>query len=141
MASGSYGPKGFHEGVDVPLGAEPADGIDALSRAVRTQIGRNIDFVKVYADYRWGPGRTAAPTFTLAELELIVEITRSSGRPVVAHASTAEGMRRAIMAGVETIEHGDNATDEIYKLMVKHDVALCPTLAAGDAISHECPYN
>lgn len=135
VATGSYGPKGFHERVTVPLGAQAADGIDSLSRVVREQIGRNIDFVKVYADYRWGPGRTAAPTFTLGELQTIVEITRSSGRPVVAHAATAEGMRRAVLAGVETIEHGDGATDEVYKLMVKHDVALCPTLAAGEAIS------
>lgn len=135
VATGSYGPKGFHERVTVPLGAQSADGIDALSRAVREQIGRNVDFIKVYADYRWGPGRTAAPTFTQSELELIVEITRSSGRPVVAHAVTPEGMRRAVLAGVETIEHGDGATDEIYRLMVKHDVALCPTLAAGEAVS------
>lgn len=135
VASGSYGPKGFHDGVDIPLGAEPADGVDDLARAVRLQIGRNIDFVKIYADYRWGANGTAAPTFTQDELELVVEITSSSGRPVVAHASTAEGMRRAILAGVETIEHGDGATRDVLKLMVEHDVALCPTLAAGDAIS------
>jgi imidazolonepropionase-like amidohydrolase len=141
VATGSYGPKGFHEGVTVPLGAEPADGVDSLSRAVRGQIGRNIDFVKVYADYRWGPGGTAAATFTLGELQTIVEITTSSGRPVVAHASSAEGMRRAIEAGVETIEHGDGATREIYALMVEKKVALCPTLAAGDAISQYAGWN
>jgi len=135
VATGSYGPKGFHEGVDVPLGAETADGYDDLVRVVRSQIGRNIDFVKVYADYRWGPDGTAAATFTQSELETIVEVTRSSGRPVVAHASTAEAMRRAVLAGVETIEHGDGATAEVYDLMVKNKVALCPTLAAGDAIS------
>jgi imidazolonepropionase-like amidohydrolase len=141
VATGSYGPKGFHERVDVPLGAETADGYDDLSRAVREQIGRGIDFIKVYADYRWGARGEAAPTFTLAELETIVEITKSSGRPVVAHASTAEGMRRAILAGVETIEHGDGATDEIYQLMRKSNVALCPTLAAGDAISQYGGWN
>jgi len=135
VATGSYGPKGFHEGVDVPLGAETADGYDDLVRVVRSQIGRNIDFVKVYADYRWGANGTAAATFTQSELETIVEITSSSGRPVVAHASTAEAMKRAILAGVETIEHGDGATRETYKLMRDHDVALCPTLAAGDAIA------
>ena len=134
VATGSYGPKGFHERVDVPLGAEPADGYDALVRAVRDQIGNNVDFIKVYADYRWGPGGTAAPTLTLRELETIVEITASSGRPVVAHASTAEAMRRATLAGVETIEHGDNGTPEVFRLMAERGVALCPTLAAGDAI-------
>ncbi len=141
VATGSYGPKGFHEGVDVPLGAEPADGFDDLTRAVREQIGRGIDFVKVYADYRWGPNGAAAPTFTQAELERIVAITTSSGRPVVAHASTVEGMRRAILAGVETIEHGDGASKEIYKLMRDNNVALCPTLAAGDAISQYGGWN
>lgn len=135
VATGSYGPKGFHENVNVPLGAEVADGYDDLVRVVRSQIGRNIDFVKVYADYRWGPNGTAQPSFTQAELETIVEVTASSGRPVVAHASTAEAMKRAILAGVETIEHGDGATRETYRLMREHNVALCPTLAAGDAIS------
>lgn len=135
VATGSYGPKGFHERVDVPLGAETADGFDDLVRVVRDQIGRNVDFIKVYADYRWGPDGTAQPTFTQAELETIVEVTRSSGRPVVAHASTAEAMRRAVLAGVETIEHGDGGTDEVFELMADRGVALCPTIAAGDAIS------
>lgn len=135
VATGSYGPKGFHENVSVPLGAEVADGYDDLVRVVRSQIGRNIDFVKVYADYRWGPNGTAQPSFTQAEIETIVAVTSSSGRPVVAHASTAEAMKRAILAGVETIEHGDGATRETYRLMRENNVALCPTLAAGDAIS------
>ena len=68
-------------------------------------------------------------------LQRIVEAANSSGRPVVAHASSVEGMRRAIMAGVETIEHGDEGTPEIWKLMVEKNVAFCPTLAAGDATS------
>lgn len=135
VATGSYGPKGFRDGVDVPLGAQIADGYDDIVRVVREQIGRNIDLVKVYADYRWGPGGTAAPTYTQREIETIVEVAASSGRPVVAHAVTPEAMRRAILAGVETIEHGDGATPEIHRLMVEHGVALCPTLAAGEAIA------
>ncbi|MEO1081039.1 MAG: amidohydrolase family protein [Pseudomonadota bacterium] len=134
VATGSYGPKGFHEGVSVPLGAEPADGYDDLIRVVRSQIGRGIDFVKVYADYRWGPQGQAAPTFTEEELRTIVDVTRSSGRGVAAHASTAEAMRRAVLAGVEVIEHGDGATPQVLALMKERGVALCPTLAAGDAI-------
>jgi imidazolonepropionase-like amidohydrolase len=133
VATGSYGPKGFHERVEVPLGAEVADGYDDLIRVVRSQIGRGIDFVKVYADYRWGPNGTAQPTFTLSELETIVEVAASSGRYVAAHAVTAEGMRRAIMAGVRTIEHGDDGTAATWRLMRERDVALCPTLAVGDA--------
>jgi len=135
VATGSYGPKGFHERVEVPLGAQVADGFDDLARVVREQIGRNIDLVKVYADYRWGPGGAAAPTYTRRELEWIVEIAASSRRPVVAHAVTAEAMRRAVLAGVETIEHGFDATPEVHRLMAERGVALCPTLAAGEAIA------
>lgn len=141
VATGSYGPKGFHEGVDVPLGAETADGYDDLVRVVRSQIGRNIDFVKVYADYRWGPDGTAAPTFTETELKTIVEVARSSGRVVAAHASTEEAIRRAVKAGVETIEHGDGASPEVLGLMKDRGVALCPTLAAGDAITQYGGWN
>jgi imidazolonepropionase-like amidohydrolase len=141
VATGSYGPKGFHERVEVPLGAEAADGYDDLVRVVRDQIGRNIDFVKVYADYRWGPDGSAQPTFTRRELETIVEVARSSGRYVAAHAATAAAMERAILAGVETIEHGDGATADTYKLMREHKVALCPTLAVGDAIAQYGGWN
>ena len=134
VATGSYGPKGFAPEWDVPLGAEEADGYDDLVRVVRDQIGHGVDVVKVYADYRWGPNSEARPTFSEDELRVIVETARSSGRPTVAHASTAEGMRRAVRAGVETIEHGDGGTPEVFELMAAAGVALCPTLAAGDAI-------
>ena len=134
VATGSYGPAGFHEGVEVPLGAEEADGHDELIRVVRDQIGHGADLIKVYADYRWGPNGEAMPTFTEAELRTIVEVAASSGRQVVAHASTAEAMRRATLAGVATIEHGDGGTPEVFALMAERGVALCPTLAAGDAI-------
>lgn len=134
VATGSYGPKGFASHVQVPLGAEVADGTDHLLKVVRRQIGGGADVVKVYADYRWGPFGQAMPTFSIDELTLIVETAASSGRQVVAHAATAEGMRRAIMAGVSTIEHGDVGTPDIFKLMAEKGVALCPTLAAGDAI-------
>jgi imidazolonepropionase-like amidohydrolase len=133
VATGSYGPKGFAPEWTVPQGAEEASGLDGVTRVTRDQIGRGADFIKVYADYRWGPTGEARPTFILDELRRIVEVARSSGRPVVAHASTPEGMRRAIEAGVETIEHGDGGTVEIWKLMVERRVGFCPTLAAGDA--------
>jgi imidazolonepropionase-like amidohydrolase len=135
VATGSYGPKGYSLEWRVPQGAEEADGTDSLIRVVRDQIGHGADWIKVYADYRWGARGEAAPTFSVEELKLIVETARSSGRPVVAHSSTAEGMRRAVLAGIETIEHGDGGTPEVFKLMVEHNVALCPTLAAGDATS------
>src|SRR3954469_11686461 len=134
VATGSYAPKGFALEFRVPQGAEEADGSDVI-RVVRDQIGHGADWIKVYADYRWGARGETAPTFSIDELTRIVDTARSSGRPVVAHSSTAEGMRRAVMAGVETIEHGDAGTPEIFQLMAAHKVALCPTLAAGDATS------
>ena len=131
VATGSYGPKGYAPEWRVPQGAEEADGIDNLTRVVRDQIGKGADWIKVYADYRWGAHGEAAPTFSLDELKLIVETARSSGRPVSAHSTTPEGMRRAVLAGVETIEHGDAGTPEVFKLMKEHGVALCPTLSVS----------
>ena len=132
VATGSYGPH-YTGDVDLPQGAEEADASN-LVKVVRDQIGHGADWIKVYADYRWGPNGETRPTFTLDELKQIVDVARSSGRAVVAHSSTAEGMRRAVLAGVETIEHGDNGTPEVFRLMKEHGVALCPTIAAGDAI-------
>lgn len=69
VATGSYGPKGFGAEIGVPQGAEEADGIDGVTRVVRDQIGHGADWVKIYADYRWGPRGEARPTFTAAEWE------------------------------------------------------------------------
>jgi imidazolonepropionase-like amidohydrolase len=134
VATGTYGPRGFDPRWDIPQGAEEASGLEAVTRVTRSQIANGADWVKVYADYRWGASGEARPTFSLEELTRIVETARSSGRPVAAHAATAEGMRRAVLAGVETIEHGDAGTAEVFELMAQRGVALCPTLAAGDAV-------
>lgn len=128
VATGSYGPKGYASEWTVPQGAEEADGVDSLTRVVRDQIGRGADWIKIYADYRWGKGG-AAPTFSLEELKLVVETAKSANIPVCAHATTPEGMRRATLAGVETIEHGDGGTAEVFRLMKERGVALCPTLS------------
>jgi len=135
VATGSYGPKGFDPRWDVPQGAEEADGVDDLTRVVRDQIKHGADWIKVYGDYRWGPNGEAEPTFSLDEMRLIVRTAHSSGRSVAVHTATPEGMRRAILAGVQTIEHGDGGTPEIFKLMADSGVALCPTLEAGEAIA------
>jgi len=135
VATGSYGPKELSFDVESPVkGAAEADGVDGLIKEVRTQIGKGADLIKVYADYRWGLNKKAAATFTVEELKKAVEVAASAGRLVVVHASTAEGMRRAIQAGVGTIEHGDGGTPEIFALMKEKSIALCPTLAAGDAV-------
>jgi len=135
VATGSYGPKGYASEWTVPQGAEEADGIDSMARVVRSQIGHGADWIKFYADYRWGPLPGAHPTFTLESLTIGVQTAHVSGTPVSAHSSSPEGMRNAILAGVDTIEHGDAGTPEIFKLMAEKRIALCPTLAAGDATS------
>lgn len=136
VATGSYGPKGYASEWTVPQGAEEADGVDSLTRVVRDQIGHGADWIKIYADYRWGKSG-AAPTFSLDELKLVVETAKSANVPVAAHATTAEGMRRATLAGVETIEHGDGGTPEVFRLMKEHGVALCPTLAIASGANVE----
>jgi imidazolonepropionase-like amidohydrolase len=134
VATGAYGPKGFHEGVTVPLGAAPASGVPGVIAEVRRQLGGGADLIKIYADYRWTPGAPSQPTFLPSELEAMVSAATSAGKYAVAHASTPEGMKRAVMAGVETIEHGDGGTDEVFDLMRQRNTVLFPTLAAGDAI-------
>lgn len=133
VATGTYGPKGFAPEIDVPQGAEEADGIEGVTHVARRQIGHGIDFVKIYADYRWGPNGEARPTFSVEEIAAIVAVAKSSGRYVAAHAGTAEGMRRAVLGGVETIDHGDAGTPEVWQLMKEKGVTFCPTLAAPDA--------
>lgn len=133
VATGSYGPK-LSTDLDLPQGAQEASGVDEIVRATREQIGKGADWVKLYVDYRWGSGEPARPTFSQEEVTAGVKAAHDAGRPVAAHATTAEGMRRATLAGVDTIEHGDDGTPEVFKLMKERGVAFCPTVAAGDAI-------
>jgi imidazolonepropionase-like amidohydrolase len=133
VSTGSYGPKGFDSDSKIMLGAEPADG-NELIRVVRDQIGQGADFIKIYADYRWGLSNEDQPSFTSDELKLINEVTRSSGRVMVCHAKSKEAMKRAIMAGAVTIEHGDYLDEEIAMLMKNYGVTYFPTLAAVESI-------
>ncbi|SEC56358.1 Imidazolonepropionase [Maribacter dokdonensis] len=141
VATGAYGPKGFHDGVTVPLGAEATSGVDNCITTVRRQMGNGADLIKIYADYRWTPGADSKPTFLQEEINAMVATATTAGKYVVAHASTPEGMKRAILGGVETIEHGDGGTAEIFELMKEKGVGLCPTLAAGDAITQYRGWN
>lgn len=133
VTTGSYGPKLTADNENIK-GAAEADGEDALIKEIRTQIGKGADFIKLYADYRWGIYQEAQPTFTLDELKKAAEVTNSSGRKLVAHAVTPEAMKRATLAGVATIEHGDGGTEEVFRLMKEKAVALCPTISAGESI-------
>lgn len=134
VVTGSYGPRGAPER-DIAFGAEEADGVDGLTRVIRDQIGKGADWIKLYGDYGWGPHGESEPTFTEAELKLAVEVAASARRFVAVHSGTEEGMRRAALAGVRTIEHGDGGTPEVFKLMAERHVGYCPTLAATEAVS------
>ncbi len=133
VATGAYGPSRVRYSFDPGQGAEEASGVEGVTRAVRNQVGQGADWIKVYADYSWGPGGELRQTFTQEELDALVAAAKDAGRPVAAHAMTPEGMRRAVMAGVETIEHGDHGTPEVFRLMKQKGVALCPTIATSEA--------
>jgi len=134
VAKGTYGPKSASPDVVLPQGAAEVSNVDEMMNEVRTQISKGADVIKIYADYRWGPNGEAKPTFTVEEIAAAVKIANSSGRLVTVHSVTPEGMMRAINAGVSSIEHGDYGTEEVFKLMKEKGIALCPTLAAGDAV-------
>ena len=134
VAKGTYGPNYNNPDVDLPQGAEEVAGLEELSKALRTQMGKGADVIKIYADYRYGPNGEAKPSFTEVEWQWIAMTAKNGGRKVVAHASTTEGMKLAAAADVSTIEHGDEGTDEVFRIMKEKAVALCPTLAAGDAV-------
>ncbi len=135
VATASYGPGpiGFAENLALPKGAQEASGVPEILKAVREQAGAGADWIKVYADYGRGPGGKQVPTFSVEELRALVEESHSAGRLVAAHATTAEGMRRAILAGVDTVEHGYAGTDEVFQLMAAKGISYLPTLTAVEA--------
>lgn len=135
VALGAYGPKGFEPGVEVPQGAAEASGVEGVVAEVRRQIAAGADVVKFYADYRWRPGEDSRATFSQAELSAGVAAAHDAGRPVAVHASTDEGMRRAVAAGADTIEHGYGGSAATFAAMKARGVGYCPTLAAVESTS------
>ena len=137
VATGSYGParRRFRPDCCLPQGGEEASGVDEIVRAVRHQAAHGADWIKVYADYRAGPDGETVATFSIDELRALVEAAHSLARPVSAHATSDEGMRRSAFAGVDTIEHGHGGTRATFELMKEKGIALLPTLMAAKAIS------
>jgi imidazolonepropionase-like amidohydrolase len=133
VARGAYGPKGFEPGLAIPQGAQEVAGVDETVRAVRDQVAGGADIIKFYADYHWGTGEPSRPTLSQAELNAGIAAAHDAGRIVAVHATTPEGMRRAILAGADTIEHGFAGTAAVFKLMHDRGTALCPTIAASEA--------
>ena len=129
------GPMGFRTDIDLPQGGIPVSGTAEMIDAVRDQAGHGADWIKLYADYHCGKSSGAVPTFTQEELNAGVEAAHSLGLPVAVHSTTPEGMRRAILAGVDTIEHAYGGTRDVFALMKQHNVAYMPTLEAEAAYS------
>jgi imidazolonepropionase-like amidohydrolase len=136
VARGAYAPrKGFRADMILPQGAQEASGEAEVAAAVRDQAALGADWIKVYADYGIGPGGQTRPAFSQRELEVLVQTAHDLGRPVAAHANSDEGVRRAVLAGVDTIEHGSEASEATLKLMKQKGVAFLPTLATTEAYS------
>ena len=136
VATGAYGPrKGFRTDMELPQGAQEASGDAEVMAAVRQQAAAGADWIKVYSDYRTGPNGETRPTFSQHELDALVEAAHASGRPVAAHATSDEGIRRAVVAGVDTIEHGYGASEATFALMKQKGTAYVATLTAPEATS------
>jgi imidazolonepropionase-like amidohydrolase len=126
-AVGQYNPFGISPDLsDFPTGAQMVSGQEEARRAVREQIGHGADLIKVYADW-------VHPTLTVEEIRVVVEEAHKLGRKVAAHASTTEGVKNAVTAGVDSIEHGHRADQQDLELMKAKGTFLVPTVGGIDA--------
>ncbi len=135
VATGDYGPavRNYRPDISLPQGAQECTGAAECVAAVREQAARGADWIKIYGDYRTGPHGETRPTFSQEEMNAMVAAAHDSGRPVAVHAQSDEGMRRAALAGVDTIEHGFNGTEATFRLMAEKHIAFMPTLTASEA--------
>lgn len=113
--------------------------VDDAKKAVRQRYKNGADLIKITAT---GGVLSVAksgenPQFTLEEIKAICETAKDYGFHVAAHAHGDEGMQRAILGGVKTIEHGTMMSDETMELMKKHNVYYVPTISAGKFVSEK----
>jgi len=125
-AVGQYNPFGVSPDLhDFPTGAQMISGVDEARRAVREQIGHGADLIKVYADWE-------NPTLTIEEMSVIVDEAHKQHRKVAAHATTPDGIKNAVTAGVDSIEHGHRINREDLELMKAKGTFLVPTTGVID---------
>jgi len=130
-AVGQYNPFGVSPDLtDFPTGAQMISGSEEARRAVREQIGHGADLIKLYADWLY-------PTLTIDEMRVIVEEAHKAGRKVAAHATTPEGIKNAIAAGVDSIEHGHGADRKSLELMKEKGIFLVPTVGVVNELIEE----
>ncbi|REE07998.1 imidazolonepropionase-like amidohydrolase [Winogradskyella pacifica] len=113
------------------------NGVEDAKKAVRQRYKNGADLIKITAT---GGVLSVAksgqnPQFSIEEIKAICETAKDYGFHVAAHAHGDEGMQRAILGGVKTIEHGTLMSAETMELMKKHDVYLVPTITAGKFVS------
>ncbi|WP_394839531.1 amidohydrolase family protein [Pendulispora rubella] len=129
-AVGGYMPFGVSPDLaQPPSGAQFVSGVEEARRAAREQIQHGADLLKLYADFPGGPGQPVHTTLSVDEMKAAVDIAHAAGRKVAAHAQSKQGIRNAIAAGVDSIEHGSDADAEILRLMRDRGVFLVPTQA------------
>ncbi|MEW5975487.1 MAG: amidohydrolase family protein [Acidobacteriota bacterium] len=133
--TGGYSPYGYSPDFEVPKGAQIADGVDGVRKAVREQLGHGADLIKIYIDHR-RRGRSnpdmlvAQPTFSLEEVRVIVEEATKVDAKVAAHVYNSRAAQTAIAGGVASLEHGIYLDDTTFKLMIEKGVYWVPTLMA-----------
>lgn len=113
-------------------GVIEADGVDALRTVTRRQLKAGADVIKIFATRAGGGEWSGGPEFSIEEMRVICDEARQRGKHVAAHAVGAEGIKRAVLAGVNTIEHGCLIDEEAAELMVEHDAWLISTLYPFD---------
>lgn len=134
VATAAYGPrKGFRADMELPQGAQEVTGAVEGVKAVREQAAMGADWIKLYGDYRVGPDGETRPTFSQAEMDAMVAAAHDSGRPVAVHAASDEGVRRAVVAGADTVEHAYDTSEATLRLMKQKGAAYVPTLTAVEA--------
>lgn len=106
----------------LPSGTQYATGVDECTKAVREQVSRGVNWIKLYSD--WG-----TPTFNFEEIKTIVNEAKKYHVNVEAHATTTEAIRMDIIAGVRSIEHGFAFDDSLIALAVRNNTFWSPTVS------------
>lgn len=117
------------EGDRVAQGAKPATE-EEIRAWVRGRVEAGVDWIKVLATRSSRQGGT--PVYSQEQLNWLVDEANRYGKPVSAHAHHPEGIRRSVLAGARTIEHGALIDSAAIQLMVEHGTYLCPNLYLGE---------
>ncbi|ORY60580.1 uncharacterized protein BCR38DRAFT_441518 [Pseudomassariella vexata] len=148
----------FHGGVRAPPASDPGDGPEGVRQAVRRRVAEGADVIKFYADYRrkimrfppkqqhpyklrvqFPPAdpNPHVPLFSQEEMNMIVQEAKLAELPVAAHAGGFKAAMMAVKAGVTSLEHGFETTDELFDEMKQRGCIFVPTLAAAEMFNKD----